>query len=147
MYNKTNIYFEGEVMLKNVIKDARNTLSLKQDDVAESLGITKQTYLKWENGTTEPKASQVAKLAKVLKISADEICNGKLKKRYSLEEFIQRLSYYRASREVEIMEIWKHVNDHDDFFSEVNWTNSEWYEELQRKNERDLEQHLRDLES
>lgn len=40
------------------------------------MGVTVQTIYKWEKGTTEPKASQVSKLASVLKLSEREICQG-----------------------------------------------------------------------
>ncbi|WP_448565222.1 helix-turn-helix transcriptional regulator [Thalassotalea ganghwensis] len=65
-------------MLNNVIKQARIDKNLKQEDIAEYVGVTVQTYSKWENGKTEPKASQVYKLSKILNISEKEICQGKL---------------------------------------------------------------------
>ena len=52
--------------LKDVIKEARSKRSLKQEETAELVGVTVQTYSKWENGKTEPKASQVARLSKIL---------------------------------------------------------------------------------
>jgi transcriptional regulator with XRE-family HTH domain len=65
-------------MLKDVLKTARTNLNLKQSDVAEKVGVTTQTYLKWENGHSEPKASQAGKLAKALNITEKEICQGEL---------------------------------------------------------------------
>ncbi|WP_416308572.1 helix-turn-helix transcriptional regulator [Neptunicella sp. SCSIO 80796] len=62
--------------LKDVIKDARLKQNLKQEDAAEAVGVTVQTYSKWENGKTEPKASQIVKIAKTLNISIKEICTG-----------------------------------------------------------------------
>lgn len=121
-------------MLKSIIKDARLELGLKQDDVAIALGITKQTYLKWENGSTEPKASQIVKLAKTLNLSTDEICTGKRNTKYPLDKFIARLTYYRASREIEVMEAWSHIADHDDFFRSINHNNMTTYEELKEHN-------------
>ena len=41
-------------MLQDVLKDTRLSLNLKQADVAEYVGITTQTYMKWENGKNEP---------------------------------------------------------------------------------------------
>lgn len=37
-------------MLKDVLRKARTELGLKQNEVAEMVGVTQQTYLKWENG-------------------------------------------------------------------------------------------------
>lgn len=79
-------------MLKDVLKAARTKLNLKQSEVADLIGITAQTYLKWENGHSEPKASQVGKLAKVLKVSEREICQGQTQE-MKLEplEFVRRV--------------------------------------------------------
>jgi transcriptional regulator with XRE-family HTH domain len=85
----TSMDFE---MLKDVLKAARTKLNLKQSEVAELIGITTQTYLKWENGHSEPKASQVGKLAKVLNVSEREICQGQTQE-MKLEplEFVRRV--------------------------------------------------------
>lgn len=63
-------------MLKDVLKESREKLQLKQSDVAEYVGVTAQTYMKWENGKNEPKASDIKKLAQILRISENEICRG-----------------------------------------------------------------------
>ena len=63
--------------LGEVIKDARLKKNMKQAEIAKEVGITVQTYIKWEADETEPKASQVVKLGKVLDLSANEICAGK----------------------------------------------------------------------
>lgn len=60
-----------------VLKERRIELSIKQDDLAERMGVTVQTVSKWERGITEPKASQVSELANVLKMNEKEICSGK----------------------------------------------------------------------
>ena len=78
-------------MLNNVIRDARIDINLKQEEVAKFVGVTIQTYSKWENGKTEPKASQVAKLAEILKVTEKEICLGQRVKNYSLEEFLIKI--------------------------------------------------------
>ncbi|SHO23581.1 Putative uncharacterized protein [Moritella viscosa] len=65
-------------MLKNVLREAREALHLKQTDVAEYVGVTTQTYLKWENGKNEPKASHLKKLTEILKITGSELIEGEL---------------------------------------------------------------------
>lgn len=82
--------------IKDVLRVRREQLNIKQEDVAEIMGISKQTYSKWENGKTEPKASQVAKLSEVLKVSSNEICNGELNVRYEMKEFLEKLSHIRG---------------------------------------------------
>lgn len=60
-----------------VLKERRIELNIKQEDLAERMDVTVQTVSKWERGLTEPKASQVAELAKILELSEQEICRGK----------------------------------------------------------------------
>ncbi len=60
----------------SVIKNKRVALNIKQDDIAEQLNVTVQTVSKWERDLTEPKASQVAKLSKILHLSEKSICDG-----------------------------------------------------------------------
>ena len=56
---------KGIMMIGSVLKEARALKNLSQPEVARLVGVTKQTYLKWENDTTEPKATKISKLAKV----------------------------------------------------------------------------------
>ena len=58
------------------LKDRRISLNVKQEDLAEQMGVTVQTVSKWERDLTEPKASQVCQLSKILKITEKEICRG-----------------------------------------------------------------------
>ena len=50
------------IMLKDVLKHTREAKGLKQAEVAEYVGVTAQTYMKWENGKNEPKAGDIKKL-------------------------------------------------------------------------------------
>ncbi len=76
-------------MLKDVLKEAREARKLKQTEVAEYVGVTPQTYMKWENGKNSPKAENIKLLAEILKVSESEICRGEVKnfKMDSLEFF------------------------------------------------------------
>ncbi|MBF4385655.1 MULTISPECIES: helix-turn-helix transcriptional regulator [Vibrio] len=65
------------IMLKDVLKHTREAKGLKQAEVAEYVGVTAQTYMKWENGKNEPKAGDIKKLAEILGVSESEICRGK----------------------------------------------------------------------
>jgi transcriptional regulator with XRE-family HTH domain len=103
-------------MIKDVLKEARARKGLKQEDVANLIKVAKQTYLKWENGATEPKASQVMLLSKALGITPTEICSGKLCRRYSLEEFIYALLKHPVRSELETLKCWEHIPDHEAYF-------------------------------
>lgn len=107
-------------MLKDVLKEARNNKSLKQEDVAKAINVTKQTYLKWENGTTEPKASQITALANVLDITPNEICGGYLYKRYTLDKFITEVYKSGVSPEMETLKVWSFIANHEGFIHELN---------------------------
>ncbi|EKS5826114.1 helix-turn-helix transcriptional regulator [Salmonella enterica] len=65
-------------MLKDVLRERRTALKLKQSEVAEKIGVKPQTYMKWENGIYEPKVSYVPKIASALEITEKEICRGYL---------------------------------------------------------------------
>ena len=65
-----------KIMLQDVLKEMRERKQLKQSEVAEYVGVTAQTYMKWENGKNEPKASDITKLAEVLNVSESELCRG-----------------------------------------------------------------------
>lgn len=106
-------------MLKDVLKEARAELGLKQEDVASMVNVTKQTYLKWENGTTEPKASQINLLSKALNVSANEICEGRRYSRMSLENFIIQKAVNSDSREIETLRVWEQIPDHAAFLNSL----------------------------
>lgn len=122
-------------MIGDVLKEARANTNLSQYDMADKLGVTKQTYMKWENGITEPKATQVNQLAKILKITEAEICRGKLNTRYSLEDFIYRLNSERPSPEMQILKLWETVEDHEKFFKSLKPKTEQQYYEMQADEE------------
>lgn len=79
-------------MLKDVLRRARTELGLKQNEVADMIGVTQQTYLKWENGKSEPKISQAGKLSAALKVSEKELCQGEFhKQKMDTLEFIRKV--------------------------------------------------------
>ena len=76
----------------SVLKDRRIGLNIKQEDIAEQMEVTVQTVSKWERGITEPKASQVSRLSKILKISEKEICQGDIDgEKVDPLEFVRRV--------------------------------------------------------
>ncbi|QIA63312.1 helix-turn-helix domain-containing protein [Vibrio astriarenae] len=107
-------------MIKDVLRAARMRKNLTQQDVAERIKVAKQTYLKWENGETEPKASQIQKLSETLNISANEICRGEESNKMELQDFIVELSIKDMPREVVIMTTWEMLDDHREFLKELD---------------------------
>ncbi|EAA4613464.1 helix-turn-helix transcriptional regulator [Salmonella enterica] len=84
-------------MLKDVLRERRIALKMKQSEVAEKIGVKTQTYMKWENGIYEPKVSYISKLADVLLVSEREICKGELNESqgYDFDDFMMDYSYYQ----------------------------------------------------
>jgi transcriptional regulator with XRE-family HTH domain len=78
----------------STIKERRESLSMKQDDLANKVGVTVQTMSKWERDLTEPKASQVYKLSKALKLSERDICKGESLQKEAMDpfEFVRKVS-------------------------------------------------------
>ena len=57
------------------ILDARKKANLSQEEIAGKLNITRQTVSKWESNETVPNINQVKLLAKIYKISLEELLN------------------------------------------------------------------------
>ena len=59
--------------LGNNLFQARKKAGLSQEDVAEKLGVSRQTISKWETDETVPDIYQSKKLAKLYHLSLDEL--------------------------------------------------------------------------
>lgn len=118
-------------MIGATLKEARTKTNLSQYDMAEKLGVTKQTYMKWENDITEPKASQIVKLAEILGITEEEICKGKLNKKYSLERFIHKLAEEAIPRELQVLYMWESIPNHEEFFKSYSERDEKKRDELE----------------
>lgn len=53
------------------LKRLRKSKGLKQQELAEILGIKRNTYSDWENGKTEPSFDNLIKLADFFEVSLD----------------------------------------------------------------------------
>lgn len=53
------------------IAKARRDVNLTQDQLAESLEVTRQTVSKWESDLAYPEVPKIAKLAEILEVSCD----------------------------------------------------------------------------
>lgn len=66
-----------DMTLGNRIAQLRRQKGLKQEDMAEALGVSPQAVSKWENDMNCPDISLLPALAKLLEISVDELLSGK----------------------------------------------------------------------
>lgn len=63
----------------NKISELRKKNGLSQEELAEKVGVARQTISKWELGETSPDISQSKKLSKIFNISLDELTNNDIK--------------------------------------------------------------------
>lgn len=89
--------------LGNSLFHARKKSGLSQEEVAEKIGVSRQTISKWETNETVPDIYQSKKMAKLYKISLDELI-----------EF-----------DIDLQEIEEMIDKRDEKLNEkVNWTNA-----------------------
>lgn len=89
--------------LGNSLFHARKKRGLSQEEVAQKIGVSRQTISKWETNETIPDIYQSKKMAKLYNVSLDELI-----------EF-----------DVDLQEIEEMIEKSDDKINEkVNWTNA-----------------------
>ena len=75
-----NCYRGEEIMdLGNKILKLRKEKGYSQEDLAEKLGVTRQTISNWELGSTQPNPEQLKGLSKILNVSIDELLDNDIK--------------------------------------------------------------------
>ena len=61
------------------IMDLRKKNMLSQEDLAEKIGVARQTISKWELGETSPDLKEAKKLSKIFNVSLDELADNDIK--------------------------------------------------------------------
>ncbi len=61
------------------IMDLRKKNGLSQEELAEKVGVARQTISKWELGETSPDLKQAKELSKIFNVSLDELTNNDIK--------------------------------------------------------------------
>jgi len=69
-----------------VLKQARSEAGLSQEDVAEKVGVSRQTVSSWENGKSYPDIASVIALSDAYGVSLDSLMKGDAKMIEHLEE-------------------------------------------------------------
>ncbi len=59
--------------LGETLKECRTKRKMTQEFVAESIGVSRQAVSKWENGTSDPSASNLLALSKLYGVSIEEL--------------------------------------------------------------------------
>ena len=90
-----------EMTLGRRIAALRKDKSLRQDDLAENLGVSPQAVSKWENDNSCPDITLLPALAKILGVTVDELLSGKqppvaqllpVEKRRSIDDMLLRIT-------------------------------------------------------
>ena len=63
----------------NKIMELRKKCGLSQEELAEQVGVARQTISKWELGETSPDIKQAKELSKIFNISLDELVSNDIK--------------------------------------------------------------------
>lgn len=59
--------------MENKIRELRRAAGLRQEDLAERLGVTRQTIIAIENDKYDPSLGLAMRLARLLRISVEEL--------------------------------------------------------------------------
>ena len=59
------------IMLGDNIKKLRRDCDMSQDELAEKLGVTRQSICLWENGQTQPSLDSIVTISKIFNVSTD----------------------------------------------------------------------------
>lgn len=76
---KKSVLGNDNMEIGKKITNLRKNNKLSQEDLAEKLGVTRQTISKWELGQTYPSINQAKELSKIFNISLDELVNNDIK--------------------------------------------------------------------
>ena len=74
--NSKEVREEKEAVAKSLgeaLKENRIRCQMTQEFVAEMLGVSRQSVSKWENGSSDPNTSNLIALAKLYKVSPEEL--------------------------------------------------------------------------
>ena len=66
--------------LSDNLKKIRKEHNLSQEDLAESLGVSRQSVSKWESGQAYPEMDKVLQICKMFDVSIDDLLNQDIKK-------------------------------------------------------------------
>ena len=66
-------------MLSDNLKKIRKDNNLSQEQLAEKLGVSRQSVSKWENGEAYPEMDKVLQICKMFNLNIDELLNQDIK--------------------------------------------------------------------
>ena len=58
------------------LKKLRKDMNLSQEDLADKLGVSRQSISKWESGVVYPEMDKMVQLCKLFNVSMDDLLNS-----------------------------------------------------------------------
>ena len=58
------------------LKKLRKDMNLSQEDLADKLGVSRQSISKWESGVVYPEMDKMVQLCKIFNLSMDDLLNS-----------------------------------------------------------------------
>ena len=89
--NSSKCSYKFSYIFASRLKEAREYRKLKQEEVAEKLGVSRQTISKWETDETLPDIRQAKRLALLYGLSLDELISFDMDIK-ALEQVIEKTS-------------------------------------------------------
>ena len=84
------------------LKNARNNIGLTQEQVAEVLGVSRQTISNWENNKSYPDIISVIKMSDIYSISLDHLLKEENSMKQTYQEFLEEsTNMVKAKRRLE----------------------------------------------
>ena len=77
------------MILADKIIENRKKNGWSQEELAEMLGVSRQSVSKWESGGSIPDLERVAKLSQVFEVSTDYLLTGKGNMNAEIREHLQ----------------------------------------------------------
>ena len=71
---------ENRMNLSDNLKKIRKEHNLSQEQLAESLGVSRQAVSKWESGGAYPEMDKVLQICKMFNVNIDDLLNQDIKK-------------------------------------------------------------------
>ena len=104
-YNIGSFYVQGVIPIENKLQELRELHELKQQDVANALGVSRSTYASYEAGRRTPDIDTLMRLADVYGMTLDELTGHKVNRANGLELTSQAMhllkSFYKLSADMQ----------------------------------------------
>ncbi len=80
------------------IRTSKNP-KVTQSQIAQAMGVTQQTVVRWENGSGSPDPNTLVPLAEFLGVSLDELCGNNYEDRFVQVQDKPDLDYFTSAQE------------------------------------------------